>query len=276
MYLVRALSGRSRSLLSKRLFVWAPLVLIGVYALGCVVAHADERFIYGGVSAAKLLGGVGLALAAWRYNRGEYLFWAWALLSVQMILLGAAELFFTARFNLFHLTPVKEDVCWAVLMVLANGAASVGTIMLARVWRMVGLALPDPSGGKRLLTLGGIVVSIVVVAYAITPEWKAMLAGHPIGAGSVAGVLTDLVCFSVIMPLGLRALALRGGTLAWPWGLLASSLFAWMLYDVLVELNLPLPVALSESLVNGVRVSACLLAMGAGLAQRWAVRAKRH
>ena len=42
---------------------------------------------------------------------------------------------------------------------------------------------------------------------------------------------------SVIAPLSLRALAMRGGTLAWPWGLVAASAFVWMTFDFLVELD---------------------------------------
>jgi hypothetical protein len=257
----------------KRLFVAAPPALTGLFVVGCVVTGADERFVFGSVAAAKLIGGVGLALAAVRYGRGEYLFWAWASLAANLVLLGVSELLFTARFDLLRLAAPARDAAWAITILIANVFAAAGTLMLARVWRVVGLALPDPSGAKRIGAIVGVIVATLLVGWVEIPAWQAMLAGRLSGAVGVVGAACDLICFGVITPLALRALSLRGGSLAWPWGLIAASFFAWMLFDFFVELALPLPEAWATALVNGLRIAACLLAMGAGLAQRWATRA---
>jgi hypothetical protein len=257
----------------KRVFVAGPLAVVAVYAIGCVVTRADMNFIYGAVASAKLLAAVGLGLAAVRYGRGDYLFWAWAMLAAYYAFLGAGELLFTRRFDFAHLEPLQADKAWAMSIVLANVVGAVGTLMLARVWRVVGVALPDPSPAKRAAVLVGIVAAVALVGWASVPVWKMMLAGEPAGFVGIIGAAGDLVCFSVIAPLLLRALAMRGGTLAWPWGLVAASAFAWMTFDFLVDLNLPVSPAIGHSVANGLRVLACALAMGAGLAQRWAIRA---
>jgi hypothetical protein len=259
--------------LIKRLFVAAPLFLSAVYVVGCILTRADETFIYGSVAAAKLLGGLGLMLAAVRYGRREYLFWAWALLSANLSLLGVAELLFTSRFNLAHLGPHAAEVAWAALIVVANLFAATGTLMLARVWRAVGLALPDPSGAKRMGAIAGMLVAAAAVVYVTLPALKGMLKGEALAIVIVVGAVSDLVCFSVITPLALRALALRGGTLAWPWGLISGCFFAWMVYDVVGIITLSMTSATGDAAVNGLRILACLLGMGAGLAQRWAIRA---
>jgi hypothetical protein len=257
----------------KRLFVVAPVVLSLGYVVGCLATRGDERFVYTFVAVAKVLGGAGLMAAAVRYGRGEYLFWAWAALAANLGLLGAAELLFTPRFDLARMASPARETAWSVVVIAGNLFAAAGTLMLARVWRAVGLALPDPSGAKRVVALVGVIVAALIVGYVEIPAWKAMMAGRLDGVVGVVGALADLVCFSVITPLVLRALALRGGTLAWPWGMIAGCFLAWMVYDVIVELKLPVAEGVSRSIVDGMRVLACLLGMGAGLAQRWATRA---
>jgi hypothetical protein len=41
----------------------------------------------------------------------------------------------------------------------------------------------------------------------------------------------DIVTLCLITPLLLTAVALRGGSFSWPWGLLTASRLAWLLYD---------------------------------------------
>jgi hypothetical protein len=257
----------------KRVFVVAPLLLSAAYVVGCIVTHADPTFVYSFVAAAKLLGGTGLLLAAVRYGRGEYLFWAWALLAANMLLLGVSELLLTTHFNLAHLSTATRQVSWVIVIVAANIVAAVGTIMLARVWRAVGLALPDPSGAKRIGTIVGMVVAAALVSYVTLPYFKGMLKGDAVSIVYGVGAVCDMICFSVITPLALRAVSLRGGTLAWPWGLIAASFTTWMIYDVVGVINLPLSEANATAVVESLRVVACLLVFGAGLAQRWAIRA---
>jgi hypothetical protein len=257
----------------KRLFLAAPVGLTLFYVVGCVVTRGDEMFVYTCVAVAKVLGGAGLMAAAVRYGRAEYLFWAWAALAVNLLLLGVAELLFTQRFDFARVASPGRETAWSMVTIVANVFAAVGTLMLARVWRAVGLALPDPSGAKRIVALVGMVVAALLVGYVEIPAWRAMMAGRLDGVVGVVGALADLVCFSVITPLVLRALSLRGGTLAWPWGMIAGCFLAWMVYDVIVELRLPVSAGVSRSIVDGMRVLACLLGMGAGLAQRWATRA---
>lgn len=257
----------------KRAFVVVPLILTILYCIGVLASGVNLRFVYVDVALMKMLAAVGLGWAAARYGRREYLFWAWALLAANYALLGAADLLFTRRFHLANLETNSANVVWAVFVVAANLIAAAGTLMLARVWRVVGIALPDPSGAKRVIVIASIIVSAVIVGYTTIPSFKEAFAGDPQGFVGVIGSACDLICFSVIAPLVLRALAMRGGTLAWPWGLVAASSLTWLIFDVLVELDLPLSDAVGHSLTNGVRVAACALSMGAGFAQRWATSA---
>jgi hypothetical protein len=69
----------------------------------------------------------------------------------------------------------------------------------------------------------------------------------------------------------MTALAVKGGTLRWPWGLLAASLGAWLLYDAV----LTVPEVLRMKDEGGFRFAADLCrifattsAFAAGMAQR--------
>jgi hypothetical protein len=249
-----------------------PVVLMLAYVAGCIALHGEPRFIYVSVTVAKLLGGVGLFAAALKYNRREYLFWAWAMLATNFVFLGGADLLFSKRWDLAHLDRDTAEKAWALFIVLSNVIAAVGTLMLARVWRVVGVALPDPTPAKRAAVIAGIVISVAIVGWVTIPEWKSMLKGEPTGFVGVVGSLSDIVCFSVIAPLVIRALAMRGGRLAWPWGLLAASAFGWVVFDVLIEFDLPVSELTARAVSNAARIGACLLSMAAGMAQRWAIR----
>jgi hypothetical protein len=81
------------------------------------------------------------------------------------------------------------------------------------------------------------------------------------------------VGFALIAPFLLTAVALRGGSLAWTWGLLTASLFGWLLFDATLSWG---PFVLSgapavEKLSECFRLLACTFGMVAGLAQRLAV-----
>jgi hypothetical protein len=69
------------------------------------------------------------------------------------------------------------------------------------------------------------------------------------------------------------ALALRGGTLRWPWGLLTSSGVAWIAYDAASGVVELLHVEQARWLIvtEAIRGLACAFFFSAGMAQRIAV-----
>lgn len=85
--------------------------------------------------------------------------------------------------------------------------------------------------------------------------------------------LGDMLSLPIVAPVALTAIAVRDGTLRWPWALLSSSLLAWLMYDALWGLPDYLGVQpTSLRLVSEqFHVLAGLLACAAGLAQRKAV-----
>jgi hypothetical protein len=79
----------------------------------------------------------------------------------------------------------------------------------------------------------------------------------------------------VLAPVALTAIAVRSGTLRWPWALLTGSLLSWLLYDAVLSLPDLLHVADSSPfrlVGEQFRLFAATSAFAAGLAQKRAVR----
>ena len=75
----------------------------------------------------------------------------------------------------------------------------------------------------------------------------------------------------MLAPILLTAVALRGGLLMWPWGLVTASLAAWLCYDATIGLGPHLGLAADTQAViaNSFRMLATFLNLSAGLAQRF-------
>ena len=97
--------------------------------------------------------------------------------------------------------------------------------------------------------------------------------GPAAGLVDLAASIADITIFALIGPLILTALALRGGSLAWTWGLLTVSSLGWLFFDALDSVShAQLLVEMQfKPWAECLRLLACSFAMVAGIAQRWAI-----
>lgn len=253
----------------------AAAALVAALALAPAAAHAHVLGVESEL--AKLCALVGCAAAALRFGRRDYLRIAWMLLGACYALILSNDLLFGAgglRAGGLLAGHHWAVVVGAVVVLVANAAQLVGTIMIARVWRVAGFDLAVSTGVRRLVQLGAIVFALAAAG------WLAWTSGHGMARGDFAAMVDfvssigDIVSFSLIAPFLLTAITLRGGSLGWTWGLLTASLVGWLLFDA----SLAYGPALfghdhATSLCELFRLFACTFALGAGLAQRWGVRA---
>jgi hypothetical protein len=261
-----------------RLFVTLPLVAAAAYlvAQALVPDGARAGFFAAEVALAKLIGLVGCTLAASRYRRGEYLHVAWTLLAVHYALLIVEELAFGWVVHLPGLDEHALVVGRSVCIIAANLAASLCAILLARLWRLAGMALPSPAT-QRLAVGLALVAALALVGWGIAKDVRHLAGGDRGAIIAIASDVGDLVGFAVIAPLSLVALAMRGGTLFWPWALITASYVAWLGYDMTwsFQAQLGLGERTLTTLAELWRCLACALALSAGLAQRRALRPPR-
>lgn len=242
-----------------------------------MVADANRmRFWAVEVPTMKALAALGCFLAASRYRRGEYMGIAWMLIGLDYALLFAKDLLFGRVFHFAGLPPDTATTMRAVFVTFANITASIGAIMLARVWRVAGIALPGSRTSQLMASAVSFVVAVAIIGWGLWRELHSAAHGEREAIIVVASNLGDVVSFIVIAPLMLTAIAMRGGTLAWPWALITASNVAWLLYDMSWMFERQLNEGTLRSVEEFWRALACALALSTGMAQRWAIRSARR
>ncbi len=261
---------------NKATLIAIPIVATLAYlALQSLFAEGQGRqlFFVAEIATMKLLAAAGCFVAASRYRRSEYMGVAWYLIGIDYFLLFAKDLMFGRVLHLPGLDPETAASLRAVSVIAANLTASVGAIMLARVWHVAGIALPGSRRIQYAAMVLGVAIAVAIVGWG---TWQDLhnLRHDKEAIIAVASNLGDIVSFSAIAPILLTAIAMRGGALAWPWALVTLSNVGWLLYDM--SWSFERQWALSEHTLRIIaefwRALACALALSAGLAQRWAIR----
>ena len=260
-----------------RLLVALPLVALALLWIAlALVPEAHRATLYrADVELAKTAALVGCAAAGLRFARGDYLRGAWLLQAQCYLLILANDLFFRAGWGLFGARRWATPASGAVVLV-ANAAPLVGTVMIARVWRVAGLELAGSPRVRRLVLAATVAIALVAGGWLAVTSARDVLQGQSSALVDLFSTVADIVSFSLIAPFLLTAITLRGGTLAWTWTLFTASLAGWLLFDATLSFG---PALLSPSAAMATRESFRLLACGfgavAGLAQRFAVGGER-
>lgn len=256
-----------------------PLVFTAVFSIAAVAAGATS---IGVVLTAeneigKTIAALGCIVAAVAFERGDYLRRAWLCSGLCYVVLLASD---AAGMPVVgaHVGGHVVDGAQGVLAIVANAASVVGTWMLARAWSVSGLEEEDEGEGRtparrRLLFAGAALLAVAITGWPLAHD-VLLLAHGDLGATvSIASDLGDTICLALVAPVMLTALAMRGGVLRWPWGFLAASGLAWVLYDADSGLIEALNANGAGSLITSeaIRALACAFFLSAGLAQRLVV-----
>lgn len=241
-----------------------------VLATGVPAGTARDQVLRAGTDLAKVAALAGLASAALAFRGGDYLRRGWGLYAGCLALLLLREAFF-----LLGGSPGSGAVAQAqvALVVLANLSGAAGAVMLARAWRVGGLDLPGSEWQRRALLAFTVALALVASGPATMETLPGLRRGAPSALMGLASNLGDAVALSVMAPLLLTAIALRGGLLLLPWGLFFACQVFWLGYDAASGLarltSLPEPTI--QLIEEGCRSMALCLATAAGLAQRGAL-----
>ncbi|MDB4965389.1 MAG: uncharacterized protein JWN44_1078 [Myxococcales bacterium] len=252
-----------------------PLVVAVLYLFSqALVPLGPQRLTFYGaeVASVKLLATIGCFVAAARFRRGEYLGVAWALLGADYALLFIKDILFGRAIHVAGLTPEASATWRAMFVICANLSGAIASVMLARAWAVAGIALPGSRTSQRLASMVAVIVAVAIVGNGLWRDLHNLQDTEAVIA--IASCLGDVVSFSVIAPILLTALAMRGGALAWPWALLTASYCAWLIYDMCWSFerqwNLAGPTL--RTVEEFWRAVACALALAGGVAQAWAIR----
>ncbi len=243
--------------------------------LGIEVASTRTFALRAEIETVKILGLTGSVIAALSFDRGEHLRRAW-------LLNGSCYAFLLLRDLLFGVWLMRENgeplqYLEAVIVLVANAGAVTGVWMLSRTWKVAGIALPWSSLRREIVRWVGIVVGLAIAGPSVWFSLDGALRGEVRAIVYVVSSTADIFSMALIVPVLLTTLALRGGLLSWPWGLMTASQFGWLFYDATQMLRLfvhiePTTVTMWAEVF---RALACTYCFVAGIAQR-AVNAPDH
>ncbi|AKT42639.1 hypothetical protein [Chondromyces crocatus] len=259
-----------------RLLVALPLLLVLLLAgVSTLLPDPSSRatLMMWAQEGGKALGVAGALAAALAFERGDYLRRAWGLQAAYMLLILRDAV-------LMRLPPGTEILGLSVkawdggVVALANMAGVAAAWMMARAWEEAGFEMPAPRSRKILVGGAALVLALVFMGKPLAKDVQALLAGDYAEITAVISSVADMLATSLIAPVLLTVLAMRGGVLAWPWGMFTASMVCWLFFDAA---SLILGVESRHSGTweyvarDSFRVLACLYACAAGLAQRAAI-----
>lgn len=233
-----------------------------------------EAVLLRAVQVSKVLAAGGAIAAALAFERGDYLRRAWALQALAMILL-LRDVPLGALPEGARVFGAEVLVVSRVFITAANVAGVYATWLLARAWQVAGIELPGSPLRKALLVGAVLLLAIAITGVPLARNVAGWSAGADVPLGILVSLAGDTLSICLIAPLLLTVLAMRGGMLVWPWGILSASMVCWLLFDageLAMQLGALSPAAGAISVATeGSRVLACCLLGAAGLAQRRAL-----
>ena len=134
-----------------RILIGIPLACAAAFLLGDFILFGKpgyDTFIRVEIELVKGMALIGNLAAALKFGRGEYLRRAWLFTGGCMFILLLRDL---TLMPCFETLPFRLEYLRGGLSVLANLSAVIGTILLARAWRVAGLELPGSKWRLRLV-----------------------------------------------------------------------------------------------------------------------------
>lgn len=175
------------------------LFRIFLYALAAIAA---------GTAAAKF--------AWWHEHTGR----AWALFSLEYLCL-------LINYLLRRAAPDAALTLNATLIV-ANLAQIAAYWLMARVLTAAGIGYLMSRAKSAVVTVAALAIAIALCHVSLLTQWQSLRTGH-LQPGSLISVVADVITFTLVAPLAMSTLALRGGRLSWIFGFLTLSVFGWMI-----------------------------------------------
>lgn len=241
------------------------------------LAPADLRWpiVDGLIRASKIIALFGCLVGALSFQRHQHLFRGWGLLGAMYAMLVTRD---AVIYRNLVVDAFSHAGRWIELAVVvpANALGVLGCWMMARAWYVGGIELPGTRATRTLVSAAAAAMAVSITLPAIWVHLPLATSGDPTGIMGVSNAIGDAVAISLIAPVMLTALALRGAAIAWPWALLTASSFGWLCYDAVFAISSVLHQGGGDgfrALGESFHALACVGAGMAGIAQHLVVTA---
>jgi hypothetical protein len=240
------------------------------------LAPADLRWpiLDAMIRASKVIGLFGCLVGAISVRRHQHLFRGWSLLAAMYALLVTRDAVIHRNLVVDAATTAGRWIETAVV-VPANVLGVLGFWMMSRAWYVGGIVLPGTQATRRLVRAAAAAMAVSITLPAIWVYAPDLPTGSPMAIMGVGDAIADAIAISLIAPVLLTALALRGAAIAWPWALLTASAFGWLCYDATFSFSISAALDTNgeafRALGEAFRALACVGAGMAGIAQHLVV-----
>lgn len=251
--------------------LFAAVFVVAMSAVGDPsLAAMLERIV---VALVKSLGLVGCAVAAFAFDRGDYLRRAWMLSGVCQLLLLLRDLVFTLGLAGPSLLGVSSVHWQSAIVLAANVSFVTGTFLMARAWHVAGFELPGSPWRRRAVFVAAVLLASAISGASLVLDVRDAVHGDSRAIVAIASELGDMFSLVLIAPVFVTAFAMRGGVLRWPWGLFTASQLSWLVYDGMGTLGdfVTIEATRLTLMTEVFRALACTFLFAAGVAQRIAV-----
>jgi hypothetical protein len=210
----------------------------------------------------------GALAGASAFTARDRMFWAWMAIAVGYAFAGLTCLLtghppLKTPYGPAPFTATSSTVLM-VKVIVVNVFSVIGIVLLAQAWR----GLAPRLGGYRVATAVAFGIGALVAGPSVVDACRAIAAGHMSGLNALISGGGDLIGLTMIGPLAVTAIKMRGGAMMWTYALLTLSSLAWLLYDANAALS-------GNAQMIGDLMTASLgltLSGAAGLAHRRALR----
>jgi hypothetical protein len=211
------------------LLLGAPLLVGSAVTLTLFLMGPERAAFYRAeVATMEAFACLGSLAAALQLQRGDYLRNAWLLLAFSYSLYFVGDLTLTTGpFANHSWTPLANGI----LTIVGNIAAAIAIWKLARASRIAGLEPPWSPPVRIAVQVVAVALALLATGGATVMYTWQVMDGEMGALMYLASCLGDIFCFTLLAPMFLTALTLRGGVLVWVWALLTLSGLAWLGVD---------------------------------------------
>jgi hypothetical protein len=217
---------------SRWLIATLPLVLAALaFGLFKGSGGASWAYTWAGLLS-RAAAAVGCGLAAAQFDRGDYMRKAWTAMGLTYLILLVYAALFGGAHLIGDLLPVTvAGIVGGILVGVANVFTIVGEVLVARTWSAAGMDFEVSRAVKVAAVVGSLLLALVIAGGSAWADLQLVLQGNYASLSDLFSAMGDIVALAVLAPIVLTALSLRGGSLFWPWGMLALGTVAWVLFD---------------------------------------------
>lgn len=218
---------------SSRWLIAGLPVAVALLAYAVFRSSGGARWAYVGAALlSRAAAAAGCLIAAAQFDRGDYMRRAWSAMGLTyLLLLVYATLFGSLNWVGPHLPATAASVAGGSLVGIANVCTIIGEVLVARTWSAAGMDFQVSRAVKIFAVAGSLVLAVVIAGGSAWESLHRVLGGDYGSLSDLFSALGDIVSLAVLAPILLTALSLRGGSLSWPWGMLAVGTVAWVLFD---------------------------------------------